>query len=116
MLMCVLLELFGAWRVCGPSAGKVGHEDCEPDQLLDGTYSVTVQLRTTLFAQNRARLRDTTPNPRGFFQGLASVVCRSMGALPWQLPDLAHAQQAFAAGASPQASVAQAGAATSTAR
>ena len=98
MFVCVVPELLGALRICGPSAGKVGHEDCEPDQLLDGKYSVTVQLRTTLFAQARARLRDATPNPQGFFKALASVVCRSMGALPWQLPDLAHIQQVFAAG------------------
>ena len=74
---------------------QVVHKDVEPDLLLHGKYSVTVQLRTSLFAQSRSRLKDTTPSPVEFFHALASVVRQSFGDLPWSLPSLTQCQEAL---------------------
>lgn len=73
-----------------------------------GPCCVTVQCRTTLFPHNRARLRNTTPNPAGFFTMLAEVFAESLATDTWVLPDWQHCLAAAAALALPAAAVPQA--------
>ena len=93
--------LTGPWH-------KVVHQDVPSDMLLQGKYSVTVQLRTSLFGQARARLRDTTPSPQEFFMTLASVIRDALRDLKWELPDHAACQQAYEASVASSSKLARA--------
>jgi hypothetical protein len=54
----------------------------------DSGLSITIMCRTSLFAHNRARLRNVMPSPQGFFFAIAESFRASLAALPFRLPDL----------------------------
>ena len=74
---------------------QVHHRQPLAGQTLDvpgvGAVSVTLMLRCALFNYNRARLKNTTPNPPAFFQALAQAVREGVARGPWRLPTLAEA-------------------------
>lgn len=72
------------------------HRAPDAAELLDGNLSVTVMLRTSLFPYNRARLRNTTPSPRPFFELLAETFRAYSVEMPWRLPTLAECVQSEA--------------------
>ena len=53
-----------------------------------GELSVSIMMRTSLFPYNRARQRDTTPNPREVFESLAETFRQGLEGQPWRLPTL----------------------------
>jgi hypothetical protein len=71
----------------GPTHG-VTHLPSAKDQLLEGKYSTTVMLRTTLFPFARSRIRNTTPAPQGFFFAISASMVDCFARLSWKLPSL----------------------------
>jgi hypothetical protein len=71
----------------GPRHG-VRHEPSAEDELLHGSMSVTVMLRTTLFPHVQSRVRGVTPHPQEFFRAISSSFADSFAASPWHLPSL----------------------------
>ena len=63
-------------------------EMCDLGKL--GKCSVTVMLRTALFPFHRSRVRNTTPSPVEFFQGLSKVFVKDLAGAGWVLPTLAQ--------------------------
>jgi hypothetical protein len=71
---------------------RVQHLPAAPGDLWHEEYSVTVMLRTALFAWNRAREKNTTPAPVAFFFAMAETVTECFATLPWKLPSLEAAK------------------------
>lgn len=78
-------------QLTGPTH-QVLHQAPKDLESLEATgqegWSVTVMVRTALFAANRARQRNTTPSPPEMFEALAGVF-REFGATrEWRMPTL----------------------------
>jgi hypothetical protein len=87
----------------GPHHG-VRHQPSAKDELLQGSRSVTVMLRTTLFKHTQSRVRGVTPHPQEFLRAISSSFADSFAARPWHLPSLEACQWEFereASGLSP---------------
>ena len=67
---------------------QVKHQHSEADDLLDGKYSVSVMLRTTLFPHDRSRGKETTPAPTDLYYELAGLFTRMLVERPFRLPSL----------------------------
>jgi hypothetical protein len=74
-------NLTGPWH-------QVKHTRARPADLWEGEFSVTVMCRCALFAANRARQRNTTPNPPEFFRQLAASFTKSLVTIEFKLPSL----------------------------
>ena len=81
----------------GPVTGcvhQVHHKECPDDYLWSvpklGRLSVAVMMRTSLFAANRSRLRDTTPSPVPMFHALARVFRETLWRRQVLLPTVAE--------------------------
>ena len=83
---------------------QVHHRQCREFELLPDTrggdadkpksggdaFAITVQARTSLFPYNRARQRDTTPNPWCVFEILARELCEGLSRHTFRLPTMAE--------------------------
>ena len=71
---------------------QVIHTEAASSELLRvpglAELSVSIMMRTSLFPYNRARQRDTTPNPRAVFESLADTFRQGLEGQPWRLPTL----------------------------
>lgn len=76
---------------------KVHHREAAKEDLMEvpglGLLSVTVMFRTSLFAFDKSRLRNTTPSPVPFFQALAESFRSSISQGSWELPSLLRCEQ-----------------------
>ena len=85
---------------------QVHHRGSEEGELFHGV-AVTVQMRTALFPNDRARQRDTTPSPRKVFFLLAETFREHWALQRFRLPTLGECMAALPAGA-PDAAAARA--------
>jgi hypothetical protein len=89
------MSAVNAWlEACSQAPGQVHHQKSPQAELFDlgglGLCSSTVMIRTGLFPHNRARLRNATPSPLGFFKELAAAFAHSLSSSQWRLPSLAE--------------------------
>ena len=75
---------------------QVVHEDGSTAEHWLEKYSVTVMCRTALFAENKARLRNTTPSPAAFFHALTNSFLESIQNLEFHLPTFKEVLAAYA--------------------
>ena len=76
---------------------QVHHREAAKEDLLEvpglGLLSVTVMFRTSMFAFDKSRLRNTTPSPVPFFEALAESFRSSLSQDGWQMPPLLRCEE-----------------------